>query len=127
MPGVLKWLNLLAPWIWTTASITALIMASLTWLNYKKYEAEFGGNPVSRYVRRTSIVRFARSVSLSVVGLISIATWFAYPRPDVVYETMPGLLQLANFVTLGVLLAIPMQDIQTNYLTWKFVTEDTRT
>lgn len=127
MAVFLKWLNLLAPWIWTTASIVALQVTVRGWWISRRFEHARRRNTTTAYVIYTSYIRLARSIAYSIVGVASIAVYFAFPwiHESYAYANQPAILVIVNVFTLAVLLGAPISEILVGTRTLRYLLTDT--
>lgn len=101
-----------------------LLVCGRAWWLCRQFERE-RSQIVTPYIRRTSTLRVWRLLGYTIVGLISIAIFFAYPLTRrSLYHFYPLLLQLSSLFTLLLLLAAPITDTLIGYWTLKFLLHD---
>lgn len=79
---------------------------------------------MTRYIEKTSLVRLMRLVGFSIVGVTSIAIYFAYPSLHQQAFPAPVLLQCLQLFTLLSLLTAPVIDVMVGYWTLRFLLDD---
>lgn len=119
------WLGRLAPWFWLMTSLFAMGMCYRPYRLCTLYEEARGTTPTTRITRAVTGVLTWLASGMSVVGMLSIYTWFKYPvLRSQRAKDLPMDYAALSLITLLVLLAIPPVCAYIGHRKWRYLISD---
>lgn len=118
-------LSRIAPWIWMASSLFATGMLYRPWKLVRLYEYSNGRTPTISMTKFVCGILMGLSMGMSVVGMLSIYTWFHYPQLRAQRATdAPVDLTILSLISLVVLLSIPFVCAYIGKRKWNYLLED---